>query len=277
LNKSTVFAVAIALAISIAQLGFLVNVTNEYQKAPPPEAIRIPTISGSGLDAMNETQGYQTPEPGFSAHWWRGTVCPWAMGTTDYLCTTIRTPNGQPGSQEFYYVLISCFDDAGSYNQIGFSACYGHWGLTWSWTTPNWDGSMQYHYEASATTLSQDTSYMFEMYLDNGYLTYNLVVGGWTDWTKTVYTGGSEFQLTDTWHVGVIPWTGWYSCLTLYEEIYETDAQTPDFNFKFQSTQTAGGYWDSWNQFSSENPPSGIGVTISTSYHYVWITNPDAS
>ncbi len=136
---------------------------------------------------------------------------------------------------------------------------------------------MQYHYDASAITLSTDTSYMFEMYLNNGYLTYNLVVGGWINWTKTVYTGGSEFQLTDTWHVGIIPWTGWYSCFTLYEEIYETDAQTPDFNFRFQSTQTAGGYWDSWNHLSSGNPPAGIGVTISTSYHYVWITNPDAS
>lgn len=118
LSKSTASAVTIALALSIAQFGLVVNVTNEYQQTPPPEAMRMPPISGSGLNAMNETQGYQTSDPGFSAHWWRGTICPWAMGTTDYLCTTIRTPDGLLGSQEFYYVLISCFDDAGSYNQI---------------------------------------------------------------------------------------------------------------------------------------------------------------
>ncbi len=197
------------------------------------------------------------------------------MRTTQYLSTFIRTPNGEPGSDEFYYVLLSCFDNYASYDQIGFSADYGHWGLTWSWTTPNLDGSQTYHFDASAITLAPNTVYQFEMYISNGYLTFDLVVGGWTEWSKTVQTFGSQFELTDVWHWGLIPWAGWAECFTLYEEAHQLDFPTPSFNFKFQSTQTLAGYWDSWNPLSSGCPP-GIGVTISSSHHYVWITNPDA-
>lgn len=275
-SKSALRVVVIMLVISVAQFSISVYSTYEQQVEPPPEAIQLTPVSTNGSIAINETWMYQPPEPGFSAHWWKGTVCPWAMGTTEYLTTYIKTPDGEPGDDEFYYVLLSCFDDAGSYNQIGFSAYNGHWGLTWSWTTHDFWGNLYYHYDASAITLDEDTTYQFEMYLDDGDLTYNLVVGGYTEWTKTVETGGSEFQLTNIWHVGSWPFSGWYTCFTLYEEVYDTDAKTPDFNFKFQSTQTLEGYWDDWDVYSAGSPPSGIGVTISETYHYVYITNPDA-
>ncbi|MBD3158202.1 MAG: hypothetical protein GF309_05375 [Candidatus Lokiarchaeota archaeon] len=244
----------------------------KYKPTPPPKA------RGWNSEIMNDTSTWNwtdTPEPTVSGDgWYKGSIAYWYIfpPTSTYLSVEIKTPNGLCGSGEFYYVLLSCFDDAGSYNQIGFSADHGHWGLTWCWTEHDESGWIDtYHYDPSAIILDQDTNYHFEMSLDNGYLTYRLRVGGWIEWSKTVYTKGDYFILNRYAQVG---WHT-YMCFTNYEEVYDTDGQTPDFNFKFQNTQTANGYWDNWIELS-QGAPAGVDVTISTTQHYVYVSNPDA-
>lgn len=284
MNKpKQIILVLMILVLFGSQLG--VFFVAQHKPTPPPVAR---TWTGEMLSTTpdnwspyvlegftSEWNSTDAPAPTVSGGGWKkGSIAPWGgfwPPTTTYLCVDIKTPNGLSGSGEFYYVLLSCIDSAGSYDQIGFSACYGHWGLTWSWTSVDWLGGYTYHYDASAITLGSNTNYRFEMSLSNGYLTYNLVVGGWIEWTKRVYTGGSYFFLTCAVQVGIFT----YDSFTNYEEVYYTDDQTPDFNFKFQSTQTLAGYWDSWNVYDIR-APAGVGVTISTTDHYVYVTNPDA-
>ncbi len=196
----------------------------------------------------------------------------------DRLQVTIRTPNGDPGDNEFYYVLLSCFDNVGSYNQIGFSAINGHWGLTWSWTTHDFWGNLFYHYDADAKTLEKNTLYTFQMKFLPGsgdYMSYLLYEGGDLIWSKTVRNWGGYFILTDYVLVGFII----YKDTTNYEEVYETDADTPDFDFTFKSTKYYDNYvwkyFDDWNEFYHDAPP-GVDVTISATWHYEQVSNPDA-
>lgn len=287
MNRKIKSILSLAIIFFGIQVTYIPLVIVNEQLRHPPFALEIdPSEIPSGY-STSAVEGYAdatqyfsvegptqyTEPPSYSAHWYKGSVSPWYLNpsTTTYLSVDIKTPNGLPGNGEFYYVLLSCIDSAGSYDQIGFSADYGHWGLTWSWTEVDFWGGYTYHYDPSAITLSTNTHYRFEMSLSNGYLTYSMSVGGWTEWTKTVYTGGTYFILNENAWVGI----HLYTCFTNYEEIWYTDHQTPDFDFKFRNTQTASGYWDNWNVFDV-NAPSGIGVTISTTHHYVYVTNPDA-
>ncbi len=283
--------VIVMLLFCTAQIGLFV--TFDFRVRPAPYATtvdlatlqqmnsneKICTVDGFGSKAELIAQGYDYGDslaPTVSGGGWKkGSIAPWGgfnPPTTTYLSFDIKTPSSLPGSGEFYYVLLSVIDSAGSYDQVGFSADFGHWGLTWSWTSVDWLGGYTYHYDPSAITLAKNTWYKFEMAISNGYLTYSLVVGGWTEWTKTVYTGGSYFYLTNLVQVGIFT----YPDFTNYEEVYYTDGDTPDFNFKFKNTQTSSDYWDDWNEYSAGSYPSGVGVTISETYHYVYVTNPDA-
>ncbi len=237
---------------------------------PPPTAMEV-----QGQLSGNTFRVESTPPPGFSAHWYQGSIAPWSLfpPTSTYLSTSIKTPNGAPGSTEFYYVLLSCFNDIGSYCQIGFAAVDGHWGITWCWT--EWSGyTMIYNYDADAYTLSQNTQYNFIMYIaGDGDLEFSVYQGRTEIWDRSVNMDADYFLLTSTY------WHGWgyptLACFTNYEEIYDTDAETPDFNFKFQYTTWTSGYWDSWNVLDVNSPPDCT-TLISTASHYVWVINPDA-
>jgi hypothetical protein len=68
--------------------------------------------------------------------WYAGSQCTWNTSrSAQTVGVTLTTPNSAPRSDEFYYVLLSVFDSAGSYDQIGFSNNHGSWGITNSWTT----------------------------------------------------------------------------------------------------------------------------------------------
>jgi hypothetical protein len=55
---------------------------------------------------------------------------------TTWVLAEISVPSaGASDSTEFYYVLLSIWDNAGSYDQVGFAGDYGVWGLTMSYTT----------------------------------------------------------------------------------------------------------------------------------------------
>lgn len=103
---------------------------------------------------------------------------------------------------------------------------------------------------------------------------YLLYEGAYLIWTKQVTNGGGYFIITDYVLVGFIP----YRDTSNYEEVYTTDADTPDFHFKFEKTRRYDNYvwtyFDDWNELYVR-APSGVDVTISTRSHYVYVDNPD--
>jgi hypothetical protein len=266
------------LAFSQMSFGMAIN---QSIGPRPPYAICVGTSDvrsdGDIEPWYGELQDEQTKSK--SSHWYAGSLSKphlpfWVAGR---LQVTINTPNGYPGVDEFYYILLSCFDNVGSYNQIGFAAINGHWGLTWSWTEHDFWGNLIFHFDADAKTLKKGTTYVFEMSFvpgPGGEMDYNLYQGSSLIWTKTVTNGGSYFIITDYVLVGFRI----YGDTTNYEEIYETDADTPDFHFKFRYTKYYDNYvwtyFDDWNEFY-RSAPSGVDVTISAGYHYVYVENPD--
>ena len=272
LNRMRLKSVFLVIFLLCAQFGLFISIdirirpapffscvaTDEFQEQTSNYA--IPVIDGfSDVEILN-ANGINISSafvPSVSGGGWKkGSIAPsyWNPPTTTYLSVDITIPDDNPGSEEFYYILLSCIDSNGNGNQVGFSADYGHWGLTWCYTTHNWYGAYTYYYDPSAVTLTPGNSYRFEMFLSNGYLYFQLVVGGWTDWTKSVHTGANHFILNRFVQVGIYT----YPCFTNYEEVFWTDATTPNFNFRFQNTQTLDDYWDSWIVYSAR-APAGVG------------------
>jgi hypothetical protein len=111
--------------------------------------------------------------PSFDAHWYAGSIYP-----TDapprrarIVSTRIEVPSSSPKSDEFYYVLLSAWDSAGSYDQIGFSNSYGVWGLTYCWTS-GLIGNPTYHYSPNARALSPGVTYTFSITVEGGVAHY---------------------------------------------------------------------------------------------------------
>jgi len=145
--------------------------------------------------------------------------------------------------------------------------------MTTSYTHDN-DGNHEidrdeFYYDPQEVVLATGTWYTYTMFLSNGYLTYEMWVNGWKDFSKTVYTGGDYFRLepvSDIWDFSIVGFT-------LYEEVYKTEHGCPDFDFKFQYTYADGIEFDNWDEWYAGSPP-GVDVTISCLNHYVFIDNP---
>ncbi|MFQ5833137.1 MAG: hypothetical protein ACE5H4_10570 [Candidatus Thorarchaeota archaeon] len=211
--------------------------------------------------------------------WYAGSIPPWFVSKRGIsIWTTIKTPatgESQPGYR--YAALISCFDYPGlSYDQFGFYAYGSNYYVAWSYSTHDFWGFLTIHSHMGPRLL-KNTYYTFEMNVDNDYLTYNMYLGGWLEWTKTIKTYGDWFLLDDWIWCGFIL----YASFTLFEEGFTPDA--PENDLKFQNTQYIlygtgiWGYWDSWIEFYAErgySVPDGVDVTINTAQHYVFIDNP---
>ncbi len=211
--------------------------------------------------------------------WWAGSTPPWwnSMKAIE-IQTTIKTPStGESGSGWRYYALLSCIDYPGfSYDQIGFGACDENYYLIWSYTTHDFLGRYTYH-TTVGPKLWKNTYYTFQLIVDDGEVSFNMYVGGWLEYTRTVDTRGNWFELNDALWVGFIL----RSCFTLYEEGLVQDI--PDNDLKFQNTQYiqygtySSGYWDSWVEYYASvgtfSIPDDVDVTISTTQHYVFIDN----
>jgi hypothetical protein len=273
-----IFVAAFLLFLSFAQLpnAAIINI----HPISPPYAICVglSDVHSDGLIDQYAAQLDMQMSIESASNWYAGSISkthvPYWVAAS--LQTTIKTPNGAPGSQEYYYVLISCFDNYASYDQIGFCAIDGHWGLTWSWTEHDFVGNLIYHFDPDAMILKQNTYYTIMMRLlpgSGGYLKYEVYENGQVIWNKAVRTHGGYFILTDYQLVGFRI----YRDFTNYEEIQSTDAESPDFHFLFENTKRYDGGWsyfDGWNELYYY-APSGVDVFISTQAHYIYITNPD--
>jgi hypothetical protein len=161
--------------------------------------------------------------------WYAGSLCTWNTNhTAQTVGVTLTTPNSAPRSDEFYYVLLSVFDSAGSYDQIGFSNNHGSWGLTNSWTTGP-ANNLTFHYFANNYWLFQGVTYSFNISAQNGMVKFACYQGDSKIWSSDVPTGGDYLILSKSYEG--------YPNYMNYEEIWHTSENrgTPDFDFKFIS------------------------------------------
>jgi hypothetical protein len=211
--------------------------------------------------------------------WWAGSIPPWFVSKRGIsIWTTIKTPaTGESGSGYHWAAVISAFDYPGlSYDQFGFYSYGSNYYLAWSYSTHDFWGHLTIH-SSRGPMLYKNTYYTFEMNVDDDYVTYNMYVGGWCEWTKTIKTNGDWFLLDD------VIWCGFYQYVsfTLYEEGFTPDAPANDLKFQYTQYIQYGtetwGYWDSWYEYYAESGysvPDGVDVTINANQHYVFIDNP---
>ena len=208
--------------------------------------------------------------PNYAAHWYAGSEYTRDTRSASWMKTKIKVPATNPLSDEFYYVLLSAWDIAGSYDQIGFSDTWGVWGLTYSWTSGACT-SPTYHYSSNAMALSLGVTYKFYIgtpYSD-GYVWFLAFVRSTIVWYLVAPTGGTALTVANSY-------CGSYD-YTDYEEIWYTHALggAPMFTFKFAVNEYYyNNRWRNarWSAWKTLNAPVSVQVLISR--EKVAIRNP---
>ena len=220
--------------------------------------------------------GFLAPQVG--THWYAGSVYPWELATQNAssVSMSIRVPSSLPRSDEFYYVLLSVFDSYGSYDQVGFTDCYGVWGLCYSWTTYA-GGVFTYLYSPSAMVLSLGATYTFNISTAGGITCFTANQGAVQVWSLSASTGGNYLVVSASY-------AGYYD-YTDYEEVWQTATPvgSPAFDFYFYNnywtsingTRYAAA-WEFWNScdYWPFTAPQDVDVIISGDS--VLIKNPGA-
>jgi hypothetical protein len=209
--------------------------------------------------------------PSFDAHWYAGSLYPADAPPrrARTVSTRIGIPSSAPKSDEFYYVLLSVWDSAGSYDQIGFSNSYGVWGLTYCWTS-GLIGNPTYHYSPNAREMSTGVTYTFSITVEGGVAHYVAYDGTRQIWSLDARTGGEYLVLDDLFR-------GYYD-YTDYEEVWQTSdlGGAPPFDFNFTNN-----YWVSvdnssssaeWTRWETSGTP--LSVEVSIGGDDVFVDNP---
>lgn len=284
-TKGKLSVVCISLILFSLQFVIISPSSIILYNAHPPYA----TIQG--YSPLDSNDVYILPPVVDGGGWKRGTIYSlWipAVIRASKVSFRMLVPNHTPGSDEFYYALLSCWDSAGSYDQLGIACYNGEWNIAWCWTEHDiWGFVTEYHYShdssniANREVLPKYTYYIFTMLINNGDLTYIVdeIGGSNLYWSKTVHTGGYWMNLARWFTMGLLYVI--YDDFTLYEEVYSTDTGTPGADFKFRYTQyyeylygTSWEYFDGWAEYSAGSYPSTVSITIGTTSHYVLVDNP---
>lgn len=231
---------------------------------PPPMAYRAHAPAASTL----------------GGHWYAGSVYSGPTTNTSWVFAEISIPSAAaPDTSEFYYVILSIWDNNGSYDQIGFTDDYGTWGLAWSYTTGSCS-SVTYYYSPDAVTLTPGQLYLFAIttHLSGGHT--GVVEEAWsvssTGATSSVYyslkaTGATDPGLNQSGF-----YCGYYD-YTDYEEVYGNNSTAqPDpygapggfvwffhdnLNYTY-SGPSAGYNFVSWSAWKTGNAPPGTHAAI---------------
>ena len=236
----------------------------------------IPALSWTQGDPFHVIDGHlvypplvaPTSSQANGTHWYAGSAWNRISQNARTIYVNITVPPFAPESGGFYYVVLSAWDSAGSYDQLGFSDNFGAWGLSYSWTSGP-TSSMTYHFSPEAATLSQGTTYTFNITTQSGYTYFTVYLGSNMVWSLIAPTGGGYLVLANTYS-GYLDYTN-------YEEIWNLPSPggSPAFDFNFSNN-----YWISTSNVSSSagwetffsGQPTNVGVLISGSS--VLVNNP---
>jgi len=227
------------------------------KSAPPPLA--VPYHAG------------KAPPPSTGGHWYAGSVYNGANVSNTWVVAEISIPSVvTPDSSEFYYVILSIWDNAGSYDQIGFTDDDGVWGLAYSYTTgPCFDVS--YVYTPDEQPLTGGQEYLFAITTASGPGTWLEAYSVAADGDATQFfalhalTGATSLVQNDFY-------CGYYD-YTDYEEVYGTTSYTqPDpygapIGMTWYFHENCNGAtgcvtWTTWSAWKASNAPSFTTATI---------------
>lgn len=188
------------------------------------------------------------PPPSYDGHYYAGAVYNGTTTTATEVQVRITVPDDYPQSSDFYYVILSIWDNAGSYDQVGFTNDNGVWGLAYS-STSFCAGT--YYYSPDAISLQRGQTYTFAMSISSGTVTFAAFNStGSAVWSLDQTTGGTSFDVA-----------AFYSCdstsfydYTDYEEVYDTADPLPPYEFPFTSNQMGSAAETNWASFTSDAP-----------------------
>ncbi|HXQ94485.1 MAG TPA: hypothetical protein VN864_04870 [Thermoplasmata archaeon] len=246
-------------------------------------------LSWSAGQPYPQVGGRSLPPPGappypapsapatIGGHWYAGSVYSGTATNSTWVLAEISVPSaGTPDASEFYYNILSIWDNAGSYDQIGFTDDYGTWGLAYSYTSGNCS-SPTYHYSTNYLTMTPGQEYLLA-------ITTSGSTGGTTGtWLEeySVASNGSVsgiFALhaptgaTDPGLQQAAFYCGFYD-YTDYEEVYGgTSYSQPDpylapegmtWYFHLNCYGASGCItWTTWSAWKTTNTPPGTVATI---------------
>jgi len=200
--------------------------------------------------------------PGFNGHYYAGGAYSGVRLISPTVAVNLQVPADRPegGDANFYYVILSVWDNAGSYDQLGFANDYGSWEIAYS-TTSYCAGT--YYYSPGAFPLHDGLTYSFEMSVSHGFVNFTVVGVGQVIpvWSLTAGTGGSEFLLQRTYSCR----SGSYYDYSDYEEVYGTSGPNVPYDLFFTNNSAGGDAVSSWSAFPPGSRPTafaGTNVTV---------------
>ncbi len=230
-------------------------------------------LLGRQFDSSNNS-GVLPPHPGvlpaasppFVGHYYTGSIYNGPNRTASDLRVVIQVPDDVPqvGPGNFYYVLLSVWDNAGSYDQIGFADAFGAWGIAYS-TTSYCGGS--YYYSPEAFVLQRGVSYAFEMTISSGTVRFSVTNAqdGQVVWVFAAVTGGSHFLEQSLFSCN----SQWFYDYTDYEEVYYTSGKTVPYDLFFSNNTADGTPVTSWGITGSRVHPSGANIALANEPYYL--------
>src|SRR5579862_6535094 len=136
--------------------------------------------------------------PTSTYHWYAGGVYNGGVTTTTEALSEFSVPGGAaPKANQFYYVILSIWDNVGSYDQIGFANNNGVWGITYSYTTGTCP-SLTYHYNSDAQAITAG-KYTFTITIaSGGGINFDVYAGylGTNVYHLTVSNGASDLAVS---------------------------------------------------------------------------------
>ncbi|MCI4349456.1 MAG: hypothetical protein L3J93_04500 [Thermoplasmata archaeon] len=237
--------------------------TGSHARAFTSDAEGLPASDGAALPLLPQhSLPVSRSGPAFTGHYYAGGLYAGTNATATSLSVSITVPRDAPDSSDFYYVLLSVWDDAGSYDQVGFTSGNGVWGLTYSTTTPC---AGNYSFQTDARNLSPGTTYRFDMIAASGSVVFRATdPSGSPIWSTSAPTGLTHFVLSNLYSCGGSGFTDF----TAYEEVYQTIAPVPPYAFYFTNSTADGRPMASWSPWNSSAPApisqsvAGAAVTI---------------
>jgi len=231
---------------------------------PPPRPIPVSGDVGRLADSAS-------PPPGYNGHYYAGGEYWGNVGGASSIQMTLTTPNDSAVAGDFYYVILSIWDNAASYDQIGIASISGNWGLTYAALSNCGTGN---NYNPDEVNLLIDMTYTFEMTIhSNGTVFFGVALGPQSDnwiWTLWVYTGGTTFETDAQYYCDGQYWYDY----TDYEEIYTLAQQAqPNWSFFFDANIADGNFMMPWKGFTAGSPPSGGSYYPTTHLSVVMLQN----
>ena len=249
MKRGRALAIGLALCFVISGLGLASAFASAAPVSSPSSGVPAFSPNSAPHSAPIPVNGGSSP-PTVRSHWYAGGVMTSSAKTmhTRTVSTELTVPEANISSEtnQFYYVLMSVWDNTGSYDQIGMANSFGVWGFTFSFTSYC---AQNYYYNPDLFTLTPGATYTFTMELNDGELYFVAYEGQSYVGGLSVINDATSFNVS--W--GYTCEGNTYYDFTDYEEVYYTQQKTPDFAMAFAGT-TANGHTINMVGFTAGTP-----------------------